>query len=351
VNIAKDGGKADPTYLASRCQYNYVDWNNLTEKDITTFNDKGYTFLHYVAEHGYWNRLPIKLRDSKYWRESESGDTIYICAFRGKDTDWITKESLTTEDLLKKNNTGQSIATLAAESKKFAELPKNIITREVLLTPLTAQRKWDKLVHFLAQTGQIPAVPEDLLTEELLSIKGRGGNTVFHTLAENNYTDDIDPKLWTIENLTLTSYDKTTPLHTIAQYKPHLLPKDISLKELTLKTREGHTPLHGWARRHNWRNIPDKFLTKDSLELKDNYGTKLIYQITERFKTDEAIAPTKLNAMLNLKMKSILSKVDDKTLHSLAADENSKLAKHVVAELSKRKLVKELSKSEVNIDI
>jgi hypothetical protein len=351
VNIAKDGGKADPTYLASRCQYNYVDWNSLTEKDITTFNDKGYTFLHYVAEHGYWQRLPIKLRDSKYWRESEGGDTVYICAFRGKDTDWIAKESLTTKDLLTKNNIGQSIATLAAESKKFAEFPKDIITKEVLLTPLTAQRKWDKLIHFLAQTGQLPAVPEELLTEELLSIKGRGGNTVFHTLAENNYIADIDPKLRTIKNLTLKSYEGTTPLHTIAQYQTNLLPNDISLKELTIKTRDGHTPLHAWARGHNWREIPDKFLTKESLELKDNYGTKLIYQITERFKTDEAIAPTKINAMLNSKMKSILSKVDDKTLHSLALDKSSSLVKHVKGEMGKRKLLKELSETEQSLEI
>lgn len=351
MSIAKDGGKTDPLYLASRCQYNYVDWNSLTEKDITTFNDKGYTFLHYVAEHGHWNRLPIKLRDNKYWKESEGGDTVYICAFRGKDTYWIDKKSLTTKDLLTKNNIGQSIATLAAEYKEFAEFPKEIITKEVLLIPLTTTRKWDKLIHFLAQTGQLPAVPEYLLTEEILSIKGGGGNTVFHTLAENNYTDDIDPKLWTVKNLTRKSYDNTTPLHTIAQYKPHILPKDITLKELTLKTREGFTPIHACARGHNWREIPNKFLTKESLELKDNYGTKLIYQITERFKTDEAIAPTKINAMLNSKMKSILSKVDDKTLHSLALDKSSSLVKHVKGEMGKRRLLKELSDSEHNIEI
>jgi hypothetical protein len=351
VNIAKDGGKADPLYLASRCQYNYIDWNNLTEKDITSFNDKGYTFLHYVAEHGYWKRLPIKLRDSKYWKESKGGDTVYICAFRGKDTDWIDKKSLSTKDLLTKNNIGQSIATLAAEYKEFAEFPKEIITKEVLLTPLTAQRKWDKLIHFLAQTGQIPAVPHELLTEELLSTKGRGGNTVFHALAENNYTDDIKPELWTVKNLTLTSYDKTTPLHTIAQYRTHILPKDITLQELTLRTREGFTPIHAWARGHNWKEIPDKFLTQESLKLKDNYGTKLIYQITQRFKTDEAIAPTKINAVLNSKMKSILSKIDDKTLHSLAADENSSLVKHVKAEMGKRKLLKELSGTKQSLEL
>lgn len=350
MNIAKDGGKADPTYLASRCQYNYIDWDSLTEKDITTFNNKGYTFLHYVAEHGYWQRLPIRFRDSKYWKESEGGDTIYICAFRGRNHDWVDTNSLTTEDLLKKNKIGQSIATLSAGSKMFSEIPKDIITKEVLLTPI-AEKKYDKLVHWLAQTGQLPAVPEALLTEELLSLKGRGGKTVFHVLAENNYTDDIDPKLWTIENLTLKAYDHTTPLHTIAQYKPHILPKDITLEDLTLKTREGFTPLHGWARGHNWREIPDKFLTKESLELKDNYGTKLIYQITERFKTDEAIAPTKINAMLNSKMKSILSKVDDKTLHSLAADESSALVKHVKGEMVKRKVLKELSGAEHNLEI
>lgn len=350
MNIAKDGGKKSPLYLASRCQYNYVDWNNLTEKDITTFNNKGYTFLHYVAEHGHWNRLPIKLRDKKYWKETEAGDTIYICAFRGKNHDWVNKKSLTTEDLLKKNKVGQSIATLLASSKMFSEIPKNIITKAVLLTPI-AEKRYDKLIHLLAQSGQVPAVPEELLTEELLNFKGQQGYTVFHVLAENNYTDDIDPKFWTIKNLTLKSQDKTTPLHTIAQYKPHLLPKDITIKELTLRNEYGFTPIHAWARGRNWREIPDKFLTKESLELKDNYSTKLVYQITEKFKTDEAIAPTKINAMLNSKIKKILTKVEDKTLHSLATDGNSKLAKHVKGEMAKRKILKELSYSEHNIEI
>lgn len=350
MNIAKNGGKADPTYLASRCEYKYIDWDSLTIKDITTLSKKGYTFLHYVAEHGYWQRLPIKLRDPKYWKESEQGSTIYICAYRGKDQDWIDKNSLTIEDLLKKNKIGQSIATLAAGAKNFAEIPKNIITKEVLLEPV-AEKKYDKLVHLLAQTGQLPSVPQELLTEELLSIKGRGGNTVFHLLAENNFTDDIKPELWTLKTLTLRSYDDTTPLHTIAQYKPHLLPKDITLKELTLKNREGFTPLHGWARGYNWREIPDKFLTRESLELKDNYGTKLIYQITERFKTDEAIAPTKIMKELGVKMKRILTKVDDKTLHSLAGDENSKMANYVKLEMVKRKAMKEMFKSQKYLEL
>lgn len=350
MNISKDGGKPNPVYLASRCQYKDVDWNNLTEKDITTFNNKGYTFLHYVAEHGHWQRLPIKLRDKKYWKETEAGDTIYICAFRGRNHDWVNKKSLTTEDLLKKNKVGQSIATLLARTAMFSEIPKNIITKEVLLEPI-AEKKYDKLIHLLALSGQIPSVPEELLTEELLSFKGQQGYTVFHVLAENNYADDIDPRLWTIKNLTLKCQDKTTPLHIITQYKPHLLPKDITIKELTLKNQYGLTPIHAWARGHNWREIPDKFLTKESLELKDNYGTKLIYQITEKFKTDEAIAPTKINAMLNSKMKSILSKTDGKTLHSLAADENSKLAKHVKGEMAKRKILKELSGTKQSLEI
>jgi hypothetical protein len=125
--------KKRPVDLASSERYNMVDWAKLTEKDITEFDNKGKTFLHYVARHALWSHLPIPLRDKKYWQKSKDGETIYMSAFYSSCQSWIDKSDLTKEVILKKDTSGNFIALLATHRRNLNFLPKELITKDVLM--------------------------------------------------------------------------------------------------------------------------------------------------------------------------------------------------------------------------
>ena len=263
--------------------------------------------------------------------------------------DLIEWHKLTQKEITERDKKGFSFLMHIISYGHWTNLPPKF--KEFSLTqPATDE---DKIIHLMARNGKLNTIPKKFITEEMLSLKGNKKESVYHLLAQENYPHHIDESLWTRKALTLTSYDDCTPLHSLVQYQPKLLPKDITLEDLLLPNIDGETPLYMWARSSHWSEIPDKFLTKKTLELKVGYGEfeTLTHHLAERFKNDRILKSAENMGPINLKMKQILSKINDTLLHSLLKNEDPCLAKYIKGELAKRRMVKELSQSEQYLEI
>lgn len=263
--------------------------------------------------------------------------------------DLIEWYKLTEKDLTEKDKKGIFFLMHIIKYGHWTNLPPKL--KEFSLTQPAIGK--DKIIHLMAREGKVNTIPEEFITEELLSLKGNNGDSVYYVLAQEGYADHIDKSLWTRKALTTPAYDGYTPLHALVQHKPELLPEDITLDDLLQPNGDGEIPLYSWVRRSHWVKIPDKFLTRKSLELKvgrEDFET-LAHKIAERFKHDQALKSPKDMGPLDLKMKKILTKLSDKHLQSLGKDEDPSLSGHLNAELAKRKMIKELSQSEQCLEI
>lgn len=342
-----------PLSLATAGRYAQIQWERLTEKDVLECSNTGHTILHHAARQGYWNRVPKNLRDKKYWKESKNGTTVLISAFQGEDQSWIDKRSLTTQDILKQNERGESVATLSAKSGRFYLLPKEIITLEVLQQEISNE-DYDTVLHKLARSRLLSVIDKKLLTEKMLSAKGNYGETIYHVAADDNVPEVIPKHLWTKTTVTLQADSGVTPLHHLCQYDWTLIPKDITLEDILIPTTTGSTPLHCWATTQNWHRIPDKFLTKETLELKAEYETTPIESIIKQFgnlnlRVRNDIAEQDI--VIENKFKNVLSKISDKTLNELVNTKEKNLLPFIKRELGKRRVFKELANKTQSLEI
>jgi hypothetical protein len=352
--------KKRPVELASCGSYNQINWKKLTVTDITEFDDLGYTFLHYAARHSQWQSLPIALRDPQYWQDSKDGDTIYMSAYYSADQSWVDKTKLTIEDILKRNKEGNFLALLATHNRTLHTFPKSLITKDILLQKVPDKDELslidktngeDLLIHQIARHGQISVVPKEELSTEILSIKGTFGESVFHIIAQEQQEEDIPQELWTRETLTLKSPTGVTPLHAIVQWGQLTLPEEITLEDFLNKTDAGATPLHNWAKSSGWIAIPDKYLTKDTLDLKDGSKESLLEIILDNYTNGWASRDREFDKFMRSKISYCLKQAKDSTLKKLSKNPTPSTEPLVKSELVKRKVVKELHKNEVSIDL
>lgn len=340
--------KPSPLQLAMQNRYKEIEWDNITENDIQERDSEDRTLLHYAASDGYWNFIPQKLKDKKYWTTSKTGNTVFMSALlHGNKEKWGCMEGLTEKDILMQNDCGQSIAEDAARRGYFNRFPKSLITNKVLSQATCFTKGDDLIVHLLAKSSQFNCIPKEIITEELLSLKGNYGENLYHILSGERQINLIPEKLLTRKALTAQSQTGVTALHRIAAHRHHLIPEDITLDDLLLKTTKRITVLHSWAGSSGWINIPDKFLTKKSLELKDDYGTCPIDNIIEDYKDGWASRPQGAARTMDSKMKRILEKLSNEKLQELTNIPSLQvLAK---SQLLKRKLLKEVSEQSVEI--
>jgi len=258
--------------------------------------------------------------------------------------DLIEWHKLTQKEITERDKKGISFLMHIVSYGHWTDLPPKF--KEFSLTQQTTGE--DKIIHLMAKNGKLNTIPKEFITERLLSSKGNKEESVYHLLAQENYSHHIDKCLWTKKALILTSYDGCTPLHTLVRYQPELLPEDITLGDLLLPNKDEETPLYMWARGSHWSEIPDNFLTKQTLELKVGYGNyeTIAHHTCESFKNDTVLKSPEFIMPLKIKIKRILSKINDKILHSLKKDGNPDLTKLISSEVAKRKMVKELSQSE-----
>jgi len=331
-----------------------IDWSELTLEDITETTETGYTLLHYAARDGYWDKIPKKWQDKKYWQETKSGTTVLISAYLGDRQEWIDKKSLTTQDILKRDDRGHSVATLAAKNTRFFQIPKNIVTLEVLKQKISPEDD-DTILHTLARTGQLSCLSKKFLTEEVLSLRGNDGETIYHIVAEENISHHIPKNLWTRTAVTLQADSGRTPLHPLCACNSDLIPPDVTLKDLLIATDGKSTPLHCWAASGEWVKIPNKFLTQETLELAGDKGETPLNSIVEEYKVVKTWKGWGLKEeylKVESKFALILSKVSEKTLKKIQKVKDPILEQPLNQELARRKLLKSFNfNQETSIDL
>jgi hypothetical protein len=183
----------------------------------------------------------------------------------------------------------------------------------------------------------------------MLSAKGNYGETIYHILAHDNVPEMLPKKLWTRSAVTLQADSGITPLHHLCQYDWCLVPKDITLDDLLIKTTTGSTPLHCWAAAQTWHRIPNAFLTKETLELEAEYEVTPIESIMKQFGNLNLRVRNGLierDKNIENKFRSILSKISERTLKDLLSTKEKSLVTFIKEEMSKRKISKTLKKEE-----
>jgi len=258
----------------------------------------------------------------------------------------IEFNSLTEGDLLSKKGDTLLILWLA-KNKLLDQVPKNAITKKVLLE-IPKTRGYDKksaVIHYLAKNEEFKHIPKEILTEELLSTTGLDRNSVYHTLAAQAKLDLLPKRLLTHKALTLKSHSDWTPLHSIAHHTPHLMPENITMNDVLLKSRKNITVLHSWSCGAGWVDIPRKFLTKESLQLKDPGKQTPFLHIVNQFEYDSSYRKRFVGKDTISQLKYVLSQTSTKQLKEIANNpgDYKKLSPFVKEELLKRTIVKKLS--------
>lgn len=369
LNPQKEKKNESPVDLARLGKFKKINWKKLTEKDVSEFDDTGTTLLHYCAKSGHWEFLPPHLRSKKYWKNDKDGNSIYMCAFQGNDQSWINKNELTEHELTKKNKYGESLMYIATLTYNINSIPKSSITNKVLRDPTQRQelRGYNGIIiHTIAANDQIKEVPEELLTEELLSIQGQYGQCTYHILAQNGQIHLIPKKLLTKNALCIEDFYKVSVLATIAENQPEVIPIEFLTPKMFYKGMKGETPLHAWAESEHWKSIPDNLLTQESISLKSSPSSPspLDYIVDHYSKEILTLYPnTKTN--LVKKMARLLSLPSITELERLKSLEETKEKERIMkptikehsllhlikAELSKKKIIKTISQSPFELQI
>lgn len=264
------------------------------------------------------------------------------------------------EDLLKEDGT---MVLYSIMHHTFSTLPKKSITQKVLLQKST--KDGIPMINLLAQMAHsIPDlkrnnpfknIPKEVLTEELLSTRGAKGETVYHELADSKLLNLLPKELITRKSLLLDSKIHGTVLHKVCMNEPHLIPKDITIDDLLVKDDVNFTPLHCWACSNYWTDIPERFLTKDSIGVRDMDGCSPFDYILERFKADKSYGSWDHDTKARTKVKTLLNLLDGGQLNQLNSNSeytsNPTLKNIINQEITKRKVLEELAKKEQSIEI
>ena len=360
--------KYRPVDLARLKKFSQINWINLTEKDITEFDENGQTLLHYVAHQGFWSDLPIPLRDKKYWQNSKDNNTVYMLAFTSKNLSWVNHNDLTEQEILKRNDFGESLVSIAILNNNFRRIPKSSITEKVLTSPFNgpiSEDFEDMIIHRIAEHNQTKYLTKELLKEEVLSIRGQYGRSTYHILAEHKQINLLPKEALTKKALQIKDFYGNEVLGTIVKHQPEAIPKEFLTPEMFYKNKVGKTPLHFWAESKNWDHIPNHLLNKESINLNspnsplaliiEQYVQNIAYEKNENNKLE---ITKKLSRLLTLsnedELKSLKVKLEASGLDWDTKDleeENILTAKLIQKELTRRKLVKELSKHDQSIEI
>ena len=194
-------------------------------------------------------------------------------------------------------------------------------------------------------------IPQEVFTHELLSTRTDSGETVYHLLAQSYVLECIPKELINKDSLLLETPDKRTVLHSVAVNIPELIPKEITLKEMLIRDKNNFTPLHGYACSSKWSDIPKEFLTKDSVEIEDREGKTPTDYILDEFGFDVAYREKGTDHKRISKVKHVLSLVSQDFLNKRTKLENHTITKLIEQELNKRKILKEINKTEQSLEI
>jgi len=309
--------------------FNSVDWGKLSEKDIEAQDKTGRTLLHHAAREGLWHLIPNDLQNKKYWKTASDGETVYIAAFKGKTPDLLNLTDLTEEDILIKNNKGESVLSLACQHMRLKYIPQQLISKGVLEEVGTDT---DRYIHEITRNDGIAIIPPMLLTEELLSLKGNYQDSSYHILARLGQLSLIPTELITEKAVLLKNELGTRVLEELAESEPHLIPKSLLNSDILCNEKENYPPLHRWAKGKAWAKIPKYLITHSTLQINakgDDYS------------------PKKKN-LISILMKSYSYNIKRDQKHE-NKKESKDFIKYALSSLKTNDLIK-LSKEEINLD-
>jgi hypothetical protein len=352
-----------PIQLAAAKSFFKIDWANLTPKDITEVGPDGKTLLHHAAFNGFWDRLPEPLTDKKYWTDTSDGTTIPMLAVHSYSSElWVNPKDLTEDEILKKNKAGECFLSLAIQLS-YRDISKIIPKESLTQKALRSEYGNEKIIHLLARNDGIKKIPKKLLTEDLLCLKGRNGDTVYHVLAQEGKISHLPKELLTKKALTTTNDHGLTPLFTIAEKEPSLIPKELLTPEFLHEKRNGETPLHCWLQGEFWMDIPLEVITKESLRLLS--GRTVLHHIVDLYDTNRLWFQKDKETTKKIEQlfKKALRLGDTETLEItrdrmktkekdyLKADHLKRVSSIIQDELNKRKLITKISQKEASIEI
>lgn len=199
----------------------------------------------------------------------------------------------------------------------------------------------DKLIHFASRKNKFSNIPEALITHKLLSLKGNGGQSVYHILTKNRETRLIDENLLTKKVLLDKDDANTTPLHYVVLDNPEIVFKrNLSIDDLFVQNGLGETPLYNWACSSKWFMIPNKFLTKETLGQTQDGPIAILDILVQQHKH---IASRTIKPIIKHSLKVIFSKIDNKDLKKLEGDREP-----LISNIAKRELVKRSVLNNIN---
>lgn len=220
-------------------------------------------------------------------------------------------------------------------SGKWLEMPLELLKFALIQDSLGD----DKLIHFAARKGKFNKIPQPLITHNLLTLKGVGGQTVYHILAKNKETNLINENLLTKEVLLEKDDSDISPLHSIIMDNPKIVFKrNLNVDDLFTGDGLGETPLYNWACCDKWFMIPDRFLTKEALTQTEDGAVTILDILVQQHKHTVFRKSTKQKPAHSLE--GIFKKLNNQDLRRLEGDRDPSINKVAKKELTKRLIQK-----------
>jgi len=216
-------------------------------------DEEGQGIIHFAIKSG-----EISLLDEKYLtlevlsQKDKEGQDGFMLAAMYDHFEYIPKDLLTENILLQRNKTGQSVLDNLLSWRKLKDVPAHLLTKKVLFDKNTDMDL--NAIERAAISGILCDVPQDFLTEEILTKEDEdnlGAGTLLDLAAAGGCLDVIKPEI----------LDR--------HLAPEVLAKRLEVSQRVLSVK---TPIHLAAERGTLAKIPNRFLTKKHMELRDGSG-------------------------------------------------------------------------------
>lgn len=180
--------------------------------------------------------------------------------------------SLTAENVLIEDSFGITPLHYALLNPELP-IPVDLLNSEILTKKLSSGLT---LLHIVAATQKLNALPDEFLITENLSVQDDNGQTPIHITVKLAFL----PKCGlTVETLMVPDSEGNTPMHLCCFSEfvekplfPKLPASLITPETMLVANKRGITPLHLLAHAEAFKYLPKGFLTQDMLLLSDNEG-------------------------------------------------------------------------------
>lgn len=207
----------------------------------------------------------------------------------------------------------EHILSEAATYGDWDKVPKSLLNEKGLLYARDCQDK--NVLHLAAESGELGAVPKSLLCKQLILERDCNGSTVLH--------------------------------HATSSAQLTLLPKTVlTSKNMSIRDSEGSTVYHYAASYGLLQSIPKNLVREKDLLTKNIYGMTPFDNCAQWFwETEEdRDCKTAVRLISKCNLEKALQEHQDKAF-------NKTKIKVIQAELSKRAMLKQVARNEIQLSI